>query len=46
MTKFLKEQKSIIQEYDEKIVRKLIENITIHDEKVAVNFKSGMEIDV
>ncbi|MDK2830143.1 MAG: hypothetical protein PWP67_2977 [Clostridium butyricum] len=46
MTKFLKEQKSTIQEYDEQIVRKLIEKITVYDEKVTVAFKSGMEIDV
>lgn len=46
MTKFLKEQKGTIQEYDEQIVRKLIEKITVHDEKVTVAFKSGMEIDV
>ncbi len=46
MTKLLKEQKGTIQEYDEQIVRKLIEKITVHDEKVTVAFKSGMEIDV
>ncbi|MFV0362213.1 MAG: recombinase family protein, partial [Suipraeoptans sp.] len=46
MTKFLKEQKGTIEEYDEQIVRKLIEKITVHDEKVTVAFKSGMEIDV
>jgi len=28
------------------IVRKLIEKITVHDEKVTVAFKSGLEIDV
>lgn len=32
MTKFLKEQKDTIQEYDEQIVRKLIEKIIVHDE--------------
>jgi AraC-like DNA-binding protein len=46
MTKFLKEQKSTIQEYDEQIVRKLIEKITVYDKKVTVAFKSEMEIDV
>lgn len=46
MTKFLKEQKDTMQEYDEQIVRKLIEKITIYDEKVTVAFKSEMEIDV
>lgn len=46
MTKFLKEQKGSIQEYDEQIVRKLIEKITVYDKKVTIAFKSGMEIDV
>jgi len=46
MTKFLKEQKDTIQEYDEQIVRKLVEKITVYDKKVTVAFKSGMEIDV
>ena len=46
MQQFLAEQRGTIQEYDEQIVRKLIEKITVHDEKVSVVFKSGMEIDV
>ena len=46
MQQFLAEQRGTIQEYDEQIVRKLIEKITVHDEKVTVAFKSGMEIDV
>ena len=46
MTKFLKQQKSILEDYDEQLVRKLIEMITIYDEKFTVAFKSGMEIDV
>ncbi|TDT71511.1 DNA invertase Pin-like site-specific DNA recombinase [Hypnocyclicus thermotrophus] len=46
MTKFLKNQKSIGKEYDEHIVRKLIEKITVYDEKLTVEFKSGMELDV
>ena len=46
MQKFLTEQRGTIQVYDEQVVRKLIEKITVHDEKVTVAFKSGMEIDV
>lgn len=46
MTTFLKEKKVTTQEYDEQIVRKLIEKITICDEKITVAFKSGIEIDV
>ena len=46
MQQFLAEQRGTIQVYDEQVVRKLIEKITVHDEKVTVVFKSGMEIDV
>jgi len=46
MQQFLAEQRGTIQVYDERVVRKLIEKITVHDEKVTVAFKSGMEIDV
>ena len=46
MQQFLAEQRGTIQVYDEQVVRKLIEKITVHDEKVTVAFKSGMEIDV
>ena len=33
-------------EYDEALVRKLIERITVYDEKYVVEFKSGVEIAV
>ena len=33
-------------EYDEALLRKLIERITVYDEKYVVEFKSGVEIDV
>ena len=35
-----------VEEYDDALVRKLIERITVHDEKFVVEFKSGIEIDV
>jgi len=46
MTEFLKQQSASVKEYDEQLVRKLIEKITVYDEKVTVAFKSSMEIDV
>ena len=46
MTDFLNEQSSELEEYDEQLVRRLIEKVTIFDEKLAVEFKSGVEIDV
>lgn len=46
MIEFLKQQKSIMEDYDEQLVRKLIETITVYDEKITVTFKSGLTADV
>lgn len=46
MTAFLNEQSCEITEYDEQLVRRLIEKVTVFDDKVIVEFKSGVELDV
>ena len=46
MKAFLEEQKDIPIEYDEQLVRRLVEKVTVFDEKIAVKFKSGVEIEV
>lgn len=46
MKEFLKEQPHELEEYEEQLVRKLIEKVTIFDDKVVVEFKSGVEIEV
>ena len=46
MTDFLNEQSCELEEYDEQLVRRLIEKVTVFDDKFAVEFKSGVEIDV
>ena len=46
MKAFLEEQKDIPVEYDEQLVRRLVEKVTVFDEKIAVKFKSGVEIEV
>jgi predicted phage tail protein len=46
MEKFLNEQSTLLEEYDEQLVRRLIEKITIYDDKLTVEFKSGTMIDV
>lgn len=46
MTAFLNEQPCEITEYDEQLVRRLIEKVTVFDDKVTVEFKSGVELDV
>ncbi|MDO5431794.1 recombinase family protein [Eubacterium sp.] len=46
MQQFLAEQTQDITEYDEQLVRRLIEKITVYEEKVTVEFKSGTSLDV
>ncbi len=46
MQQFLDEQQQDITEYDEQLVRRLIEKITVYDERVTVEFKSGTSVDV
>ena len=46
MRDFLEKQVSEPLEYDEHLVRRLVEKITVYDERMTVEFKSGLEIDV
>jgi len=46
MTEFLNEQSYELEEYDEQLVRRLIEKITVFEEKLTVEFKSGIELDI
>ncbi len=46
MTDFFNEQSCELEEYDEQLVRRLIEKVTIHDGRVEVEFKSGISIDI
>lgn len=46
MTDFLSEQTGAITEYSESLTRRLIERVTVYDEKMVVEFKSGIEIEV
>ncbi len=46
MTAFLDEQPEAITEYSDALVRRLIEKVTIFDEKISVEFKSGLETEV
>lgn len=41
MGAFLKEQPTVLTEYDEPLVRRLIEKVTVHEDKFTVEFKSG-----
>ncbi|MDP3058440.1 MAG: recombinase family protein [bacterium] len=46
MHKFLQFQSTAILEYDEKLVRRLVERITVFEDKVNVEFKSGVEFEI
>ena len=46
MREFLDNQTMEILEYDERLVRRLIEKVTVYDERFEVQFRSGMTVDV
>ena len=46
MMEYLKEQPVKISEYDEQLVRRLIEKIVVFDEKFVVEFKAGISFDI
>ncbi|MEK5268837.1 MULTISPECIES: resolvase [unclassified Heyndrickxia] len=46
MTDFLSEQDCKVEEYDEQLVRRLIERITVFDDKMTIEFKSSVKIDL
>ena len=46
MRHFLQTQTSRITEYDEQLVRWLIEKITVYDDKLIFEFKSGMTVEL
>ncbi|HPG91894.1 MAG TPA: integrase [Clostridia bacterium] len=46
MSAFLREQPTAITEYDEQLVRRLIEKVTIYEDKFTVEFKSSVTVDV
>lgn len=46
MTELLNEQLLEIETYYEQLVRRLIEKVTVHDERFGVEFKSGISMEV
>ncbi|WP_414151763.1 recombinase family protein [Acetobacterium carbinolicum] len=46
MQEFLAEQVEQIEEYDESLVRRMVEKVTVYEEKFSVEFKSGTRVDV
>lgn len=46
MRAFLREKANESLTYDEQLVRRLVEKITVYDERLRVGFKSGLEMEV
>lgn len=46
LASFLDEQNEAVTEYSETLVRRLIEKITVLDEMLVIEFKSGLQIEV
>jgi len=46
MSTFLKKQSTALSKYDEQLVRRLIEKVTVFEDKFTVEFKSGLTMDV
>ena len=46
MTEFLDEQPGGLEEYGEQLVRRLIEKVTVFQEKLTFEFKSGIETNM
>lgn len=46
MGTFLREQPTTLTKYDEPLVRRLIEKVTVYEDKFTVEFKSGVIVDI
>ena len=46
MSIFLRKQPTVIKEYDEKLVRRLIDKVTVHEDRFEVVFRSGVVVEV
>ena len=46
MMEFIRDQGGKPAEYDERLVRKLIEKVIVYDEHFTVIFKSGIDVDI
>ena len=46
MREFLNNHQEELNQYDDQLVRRMIEKITIYDERFEFKFKSGINLDV
>ncbi len=46
MSIFLRKQQTVIKEYDEKLIRRLIDKVTVYEDRFEVVFRSGVMVEV
>jgi site-specific DNA recombinase len=46
MMEFIRDQGGKPAEYDDSLVRKLIEKVTVYDDRINIAFKSGVDVDI
>ena len=46
LIEFIRNNKYRTQRYDDALVRKLIQNVTVYDDHFVICFKSGIEVEV
>ena len=46
LMEFIRAQEDEIEKYDDSLVRKLIEKVTVYDDHINIAFKSGVDVDI
>ncbi len=46
MTEFLSQHTGTVDEYDEQLVRRLVEKVAVYEDRFVVEFKSGMNVEI
>ncbi|SFO42487.1 Recombinase zinc beta ribbon domain-containing protein [Eubacterium pyruvativorans] len=46
LMEFVRAQEDEIEKYDDSLVRKLIEKVTVYDDRINIAFKSGVDVDI
>ena len=46
MAEFLNSQSGILFEFDDKLVRRIVDKVTVHGGRLTVEFKTGTEVSV
>ncbi|HFK5891126.1 TPA: site-specific recombinase, partial [Enterococcus faecium] len=46
LIEFIRKNKFRTLEYDDKLVRKIIQSVTVYEEHFVISFKSGIEMEI